>query len=150
MDVKFVAKKILVPVDFHEKSLRALQVAADLAVQQEAELRVLHVMEGPSPVPLQGATEQAEDDIKTVSAKMLADLCRQVLLRASIERELAWGSPAEVIAQRAEEWGADLIVMGTSGRKGLSRIFLGSVAEAVVRSVRRPILLLPEDETPEA
>lgn len=150
MDTKFTVRKILVPVDFFAKSLRALRVAADLAAQQGAELRVLHVMELPHPAPSAGAVEQAETDIQATSMKMLADICRQALLSAGVEREVAWGNPAEVIVQKAEEWEVDLIVMGTAARKGVSRLLLGSVAESVVRSAGRPVLLLPGDEAADA
>ncbi len=50
------------------------------------------------------------------------------------------GDPATAIAQAAEREGADLIVMGTHGRTGLTRLLMGSVAEAVVRKARCPVL----------
>ncbi len=146
MDTNFSVKKILVPVDFFDKSRRALQVAADLATQQGAEIRVIHVIERHDPLLPSGEAERAEADIQATSEKMLADICRQTLLSADVEQELAWGSPTEIIVQRAEEWGADLIVMGTAARKGVSRLLLGSVAEGILRATGRPTLLLPEEK----
>ena len=146
MDTKFAVKKILVPVDFFDKSRRALRVAADLATQQGAEIRAIHVMERHDPMLPPGEGERAEADLQATSGKMLADICRQALPSADIERELAWGNPVEIIVQRAEEWGADLIVMGTAARKGISRMLLGSVAEGVLRAADKPTLLLPEEK----
>ena len=52
----------------------------------------------------------------------------------------------EVIAEDAETWPADLIVIGTHGRRGLARLFLGSVAEGVARVASKPVLLVREEQ----
>ena len=48
----------------------------------------------------------------------------------------------EIIAEQANDWPADLIILGTHGRRGLSRVFLGSVAEGIVRVSTKPVLLI--------
>ncbi|HZK62903.1 MAG TPA: universal stress protein, partial [Puia sp.] len=53
------------------------------------------------------------------------------------------GKPFEVILKVAEEWGADLIVIGTHGRKGFSHLLMGSVAEKIIRHSTRPLFVIP-------
>ena len=53
------------------------------------------------------------------------------------------GKPAEVIIRIAERFGADVIVMGTHGRKGLSHLIMGSVAEDVIKNAKRPCVVIP-------
>jgi nucleotide-binding universal stress UspA family protein len=74
--------------------------------------------------------------------------------RLEVRHRLAEGDPAEEILRAAEEEGADLIVMGTHGRGGLSRLLMGSVAEAVMRKALCPVLTvrgpIPAEGAPEA
>jgi nucleotide-binding universal stress UspA family protein len=60
------------------------------------------------------------------------------------------GRAADFIVQQANKWGADLIVLGTHGRRGVKRLVMGSDAEQVVRTTRVPVLLVRSKETPRA
>ena len=76
-----------------------------------------------------------------------ADLARERLEQLTIESEetqVATGQTAEVILEAARTWKADLIVMGTQGRQGLTRLVLGSVADAVVRGAEIPVMTVRE------
>ncbi len=76
-----------------------------------------------------------------------ADLARERLEQLTIESEetqVATGQTAEVILEAARTWKADLIVMGTQGRQGLTRLVLGSVADPVVRGADIPVMTVRE------
>jgi nucleotide-binding universal stress UspA family protein len=60
------------------------------------------------------------------------------------------GKPYEIILKIADEWGADVIVMGTHGRKGLSHLLIGSVAEEVIRHTKKTLVVIPVSESNEA
>jgi nucleotide-binding universal stress UspA family protein len=127
-------KRILVPTDWSELSARALQFAAFLARDPDAELIVLYVVPLPSLMygpPPESYLENERDE-----------LCR---VRPSdpnlrVRHLLSEGEPAAAILQAARETNADLIVMGTHGRTGLDRLVVGSVAEQVVRRAPCPVL----------
>jgi len=135
---------ILVPTDFSPQAEQALDYACELAAKLGATVNLVSVVGIPAlGVPELGAAMTASviDDMVRDNQKgleALADARRgkakigQVLLRT--------GDARDVIPGVAEEIGADLIVMGTHGRRGLSRALLGSVAEYVVRISRVPVL----------
>lgn len=138
-------RRILHPTDFSRASAPALRRAVTLARACRAPLVLLHVMTPPSPFI-------AEDTLPSSYAELL------ILARRSAKRRLAAavgrvrrtgvrvqaifaeGLPADEILRAARRARADLIVMGTHGRTGVSRVFMGSVAERVVRESRSPVL----------
>jgi nucleotide-binding universal stress UspA family protein len=134
-------RRIVVPVDFSEPSDHALRVALDLARALQAELTVLHVLEVPmypysglgvAPVDLlTPAVEPAEQSLKALMATIPPPGAGSVL---------RIGTPVEQILAVAKESQADLIVMGTHGRRGVAHLFMGSVAERVVRTSPVPVL----------
>jgi len=141
-------RKILVPVDFSEPSQAALAYAAELAKSFGAVVDVLHVWEVPSFLParelaIEGSADQAlVDVVKQNSETQLEAFVREATKRG-VAVQKSWaelGSPAHSIVDRAAEGGYDLIVIGTHGRTGLSRVLIGSVAERVVRHARCPVL----------
>jgi nucleotide-binding universal stress UspA family protein len=128
---KFEPKKILVPVDFSEFSREALISAAEIADLRGAKLTVVHIMVEPqSSVPYEVYIDwkKVKEDIQTDAEK--AEKC------------LVWGEPATVINETAERGDFDLIVMATHGRTGLTRLFMGSVAENVIRHAHCPVLVM--------
>lgn len=142
---------ILVPSDFSLQAEHALEYACTLASKLDATIHLVSVIGVPAlGVPELGAAMTASvmdsmiDDNQSALDK-LADQCRargkvgQVLLRT--------GDARDVINQTATEVGADLIVMGTHGRRGLSRALLGSVAEYIVRTSKVPVLTVPSGKT---
>jgi nucleotide-binding universal stress UspA family protein len=139
-------KHLLVPTDFGEASERALDMAIALAAPTEAKITLLHVSYIP-PIAYAGFDTGGmywpTDELAKAAKKELEgaiSLAKAKAANARVEPLLASGPPWERILQAAKERGADLIVMGTHGRKGLSHVFLGSVAEKVVRMSPIPVL----------
>src|SRR5476649_323985 len=142
-------QKILVPIDGSEISTRGLNEAIKLAKNQGGQLRLLHIAnyrtgdfnytEGTYGVDFIEAAR--EDGQNILSAAATA--ARQVGLDAkTILVESTSGPAAALIIAQAKEWPADLIVMGTHGRRGLQRLAMGSDAECVVRDAPVPVLLV--------
>jgi universal stress protein A len=128
---------ILCPVDFDQNSLAAVPVAAELAREHKATLYLLHV------VHLDLAHEPAlsSGEAETAAETKLERIGHQKLkVGTRYEILVITGDPAVEVLQMAAKLGIDLIVMATHGRKGLRRLFLGSVAERVVREARCPVL----------
>ncbi|HEV8585855.1 MAG TPA: universal stress protein [Methylomirabilota bacterium] len=124
-------RTIVFPTDFSDCSRHAGVRAADLARRFGAHLHVLHV-DPPVTTPtgaarLGSAVAALGDDLDVTTATTA-------------------GIPARAICAYARRVGADLIVMGTHGRTGISRALLGSVAEAVVRRAECPVMTIPAGE----
>ena len=129
-------RHILVPTDFGEPAERALETASAFAAKFDAKLTIVHTSALAASAAYWPADEirrNAETDLARALAKM-----RERLPRA--ESVLVHGDARELILEVARERNVDLIVMGTHGRRGLSRAFLGSVAERVVRTSPIPVL----------
>ncbi len=144
-------KHILVPVDFNEPSAGALEAAAVLAAKFDAQLTLLHVYA--DPISSYGYTEGISWPTEAVARAARAELDLAVTkVKAScpnVEGVLACGDPSRKILEAIEKSGADVVVMGTHGRRGLTRVMLGSVAEKVLRLSRVPVLVVRGDEKKE-
>jgi nucleotide-binding universal stress UspA family protein len=135
-------ERILVPVDFSDCSLDALEYAAVVAQQAQASLMLLHVLE---PVSYgldftlgQSRTRHLEVESWT---KRLEELTSALpAAHVPVESQLRGGLPADSILDSAQTLPCDLIVMGTHGRRGISHALSGSVAEAVLRKALCPVL----------
>ncbi len=142
-------KKILVPIDGSATGERGLSEAISLAKDQGAQLQLLHVL--------------SDSYLNTVllGGIYTADLLQRIhdeatqILESAAKRAREAGVPADTqlleyhnsqvgqgIVQEAQRWQADLIVMGTHGRRGVDRAMMGSDAEYVVRHAPAPVLLL--------
>lgn len=132
-------RTILHATDFSIQSRTALGLARSLARDHGARLVLLHV--APNPVD-EGMLASVPMD-RRYYYEALEEL-RAPLdgpdLKFPIEVHLRFGDPAEEILQEAEELSCDLIVLGTHGRTGLSRLLMGSVAETVMRQATIPVL----------
>lgn len=142
-------KRVLCAMDFSEFSLDALRHGVVLAKWYDAELRLVHVYEpAPTLIPVKGPPGDLPLT-QPVDVDELADglrtFCEPVLGSAgrNVELVLKEGKPAREIAREAESWPADLLVLGTHGRSGFERLFLGSVTEKVLRTTRVPLLTIP-------
>lgn len=141
-------QKILVPVDGSTTSNCALQEAIKLAQQHHAQLELVHVFEDILYWVDESYVNYAElqETVRESSEKILAEaqaLVQQAGLTTETKLLEAKGQRiANVIVAEAERWQADLIVIGTHGRSGFSRLLLGSVAEGVVRTATIPVLLI--------
>lgn len=137
-------KRILVPIDFSPFSEQALDYAMTLAHQLEATVHLVNVVG----IPATGAPEIGLAFTATVLDKVTVENQAALDRLAAAHRDggrldktlVRIGDPRDAILQAAEEIGADLIVMGTHGRRGLSRALLGSVAEMIVRTSPVPVL----------
>jgi universal stress protein A len=130
-------KRILVPVDFSQDSLNALGWAGDLARQFDAELLLLHAIEPIAFFTVSDVYDEQRRSSDAALARIGADL------RAAGQRfriMVKGGVPARVIVDTAKRTGADMIVIGTHGRTGLTHMLIGSVAEKVVRTAGCPVL----------
>jgi nucleotide-binding universal stress UspA family protein len=143
---------LLVPVDFSECSKTALRYAVTFAASLGARLDVLHVWEPRAHGPAGAAVAPtAAHSPETVRATARAEACKQLkrfLLGLRIDSKqpitprVEVGEPHEIILTLAEQGGCDLIVLGSRGRGGLSKLLVGSVAERVLRHAICPVLLI--------
>ena len=147
-------KRILLATDFSEYSAAARKYACAFADQFHAELHVLHVIQDLAPlVPEPGvAIPPTTDYLKELEENATLMLERvldpQWSAGKTIKRVVRQGPPFLEIVRYAKETGIDLIVIGTLGRTGLAHVFMGSVAEKVVRKSPCPVLSVrhPEHE----
>ncbi len=139
-------EKILCPVDFSPFSKAALEEAAALAKGMGSKLCLLHAYQNPAYVlPMSGYVGPTADMLGRMRQQIdeeLSAMAKEVqALGIETETSCIEGVPFKVITEHAVEWGADLIVMGTHGRTGLTHALTGSVAERVVRLAECPVLI---------
>lgn len=137
-------KKILVGTDFSETSDRALDYAIELASRLGATVTVLHAYELPIVGFPDGAFIASADVASRLATAAQSGLDTAVSTRAGRGVELAkilrQDAPWDAVNSVAKEIGADLVVVGTHGRRGLSHALLGSVAEKIIRTAHIPVL----------
>lgn len=133
------AKKILFPTDFSHTGDAALALATSLARDTGATLLIVHAEEPPTAYGggelYYGIPEPATEDLR----KMLHKI-EPTDPAVPFEHRLITGDPAHAVVRLAKEEEVDMIVIGTHGRTGLSRMLMGSVAEAIVRRAECPVL----------
>ena len=151
-------ERILVAIDGSNTSNLALAEAISLAKIHHASLRLVHVIDpimtytvGWSPRMVPVDFVECEKAVKAAGEKVIAD-CSATVREAGVRCEaalLAIEKPGQRICDLIEEevnrWPADLIVIGTHGRRGIRRFFLGSVAEDLTRIASKPVLLIRAD-----
>ncbi|MEX0601804.1 MAG: universal stress protein [Bacteroidota bacterium] len=141
---------ILVPIDMSAFSVTALVYAQEIAPLFEADVIVVHVVEKDEPAAQaaggpKGAATQDEIDARVKSALFHLLLDHNVV-HQTLKCEVRHGAPVREIVKAAKDVHADLIVMSTHGRSGLSHVLLGSVAEKVVRFAPCPVLTVKPEE----
>jgi nucleotide-binding universal stress UspA family protein len=149
-------RHVLAAVDFDEPSRHAAELAAEIARKYEAELTVVHAYALParayaypvmhdSVVTLELLDEAVKKSARASLDELVARLRPTVPSARAVLREgIAW---REILAE-IDDCRADLAVLGTHGRHGLSHVVFGSVAERVVRHARVPVLTAHPPETP--
>jgi universal stress protein A len=145
-------RTILVATDFSDSADAALAYAAELGAKLDASLHLVHAIGVPAMgVPEMGVAYAAmsiESLTKAAQASMDELVARYRDRIPLAPTRLEVGDARDVIDNVAEQIGADLIVMGTHGRRGIRRMFIGSVAESVVRSAPCPVLTIrPKKES---
>jgi nucleotide-binding universal stress UspA family protein len=146
-------QRIVVATDGSDTSNIAVEHAVQLAKDQRARLRIVHVIESIGyavsmagaypfdPTPLwEALREGGRQALSTAEAK--ARSAGVEIETALLEDKEPPERVASILAKDAQKWDADLIVLGTHGRRGVDRLFLGSVAETLVRMASTPVLLV--------
>lgn len=141
-----MAKRILVPLDRSPVGEIALPIVAAAARAGGATVRLVHV----EPVPENRVNEDgqvvayADQEMARLEAEG-RDYLRTVQAQldgADVECVVRFGDPVAEILREAEAFGADLIAVTTQGRSALGRVFLGSVAEHILRKAQAPVMLI--------
>jgi nucleotide-binding universal stress UspA family protein len=148
-----IFQNILVPTDFGDASERAAAVALDLAEVSRAKVTLMHVVRLPPYYYTTYAQGLAwpTDELEGQARKELSAAVAKAKERyANVEGTVVAGDAWQRILETAKERGADLIVMGTHGRRGFSRVLLGSVAEKVVRLSPLPVMVVSAGESIQA
>lgn len=139
-------KKICCAVDFSEPSWIAMEHAADLASRLRAELTLVHVR--PPPPAAASDVLVSSRGVAAVEARQAEETLEvwrsdaEARAALPVRARLLLGDPPAELARHAAEDGCDLIVLGTHGRSGFSRLLLGSVAERVLRQAPVPVLVI--------
>lgn len=139
-------KHILAPIDGSDCSLHALELAARFAAEQQALLSVCTVVDPAKAAAMAfGEASMAAaclDALDDEGKALLQDAAERVQAIWPAEIRVLDGAPVDTIAEYALESGADLIIIGSHGRSGLQRFFLGSVAEGVIRNAHAPVMVV--------
>lgn len=142
-------ERILAPLDFSENADAGLRWAGGLAERTGAELVVLHVINEPAyPEPyfaqaanLRALARAARDEVPEALQRRVAEVLGEEAATAA-KIHMRAGPPAPTIAEFVEEREVGMVVMSSHGRTGVERVFLGSVAEGVVRRAPAPVLVV--------
>jgi nucleotide-binding universal stress UspA family protein len=130
-------KKIMVAIDGSETSREALKEARNIATSYHGTLRIVYAVADSDDTDQQAGLEMLEHAKSTVVNGIEVET--RVL---HAEAEYGLNGIVEAVADAANEWGADLLAMGTAHRRGLERLVIGSVAEQMVGKVDASILLV--------
>jgi nucleotide-binding universal stress UspA family protein len=141
-------KRVLVPIDGSDTSNLALQEAIALAKDQHSTLRLFHIVDLTTAYSVVNAPHVVEHQnaLEAEGQKVITDASEPVLA-AAIQFDSKCVTTFDkcifdLIEEEANQWPADLVVIGTHGRRGIRRLFLGSVAEGLARIASRPLLLI--------
>lgn len=141
-------KSILCPVDFSDSSRNAFRYACEFARSMGSQIHVLNVVE-PRPMAADMALNYIplEEDLEKAAREDLDALVRDAVASGlDIRTDVVVGTPAEVILQYMEDFDVSLLIIGSHGRTGLSRLLMGSVTESVVRKAGIPVLMVKAGE----
>ncbi|BAI80011.1 universal stress protein [Deferribacter desulfuricans SSM1] len=147
----FKPKKILVPVDFSDRSEISLAKALEIAENVGSKVVIVHVIEKKDNdlISMYLSKEQLEkinSDIKEFAEKQMDELIAKVGTGKTvyIEKRIVFGVPYDVIVDLTEKEDFDLVVIASHGRSGLEKFFYGSTTEKVVRRAACSVLLVKE------
>ena len=142
-------RRILVPIDGSKTAALGLREALRFAKRQAAKIRLVHVVNESGVI---GAVESGADTRAFLRAlekkgRSILEQAQRTAEKAGVEaqavlRKSLAGRAADEILAEAKKWHAELIVMGTHGRRGVSRLVIGSDAELVARLASAPVLLV--------
>jgi nucleotide-binding universal stress UspA family protein len=139
-------KHILVPIDGSDCSLQALDTGAQFAREQQARLTVCTVVDPAKAAAMAfGEASMAAaclDALDEEGKALVQDAARRIEGVWPADVAVLDGTPVDTIVDYARQHAVDLIVIGSHGRSGLQRLFLGSVAEGVVRAAAKPVMVV--------
>lgn len=146
-------QRILIPVDGSETATKAMITALQLARDSGGQVHLVHVVEGMTPLaadPYGAYSGEVIEIMRQSGSKILEDaleVAKAAGVTADTELFDNFGERlAEVVADAATRFNADLIVVGTHGRRGLGRMMLGSGAEQIIRLAPVPVLVIRQKE----
>ena len=137
-------KKILIAVDSSEYSMKAAKKGLELAHQLEAKAALLFVVDRSKALGNidAGITHEQALLVLKREAELTLDELAKMYNGNDLLKFMPEGNPEVDILKMAENWKADLLVMGTHGRRGLKHLFMGSVAERVLRHSVIPVMVV--------
>ena len=137
-------KKILIAVDSGPTSEKVALTGFQLGLQLNAEIAIVSIVDTEGLMTEGGITpRELADSIKNDCRRSQQMLIDKVFKDYKVWTFVEEGKPFETILKVAEEWDADLIVLGTHGRTGISHLLMGSVAEKVIRHSVIPSFIVP-------
>ena len=141
-------RRILCPIDFSDASHNAVRYAHEFAKGMGAHLVLLNVVEPrPMAVDMSLSYVPLEEDLEKAAREDLEEIIRSEREKGvEVQAEVQIGTPSEIILDRAEELDVNLVILGSHGKTGLSRLLMGSVAESVVRKAKCPVLIVKAEE----
>ncbi|AAM72034.1 MAG TPA: universal stress protein [Chlorobaculum sp.] len=141
-------KSILCPMDFSDASKKAYRYACEFAKSMGSKLILLNVIE-PRPIAADMTLNYVplEEDLAAAAREDFVPMVDEAKAAGiDVSADVIIGIPAEVILQKTLDFDVSLVIMGSHGRTGLSRLLMGSVAEAVVRKAQVPVLIVKAQE----
>ena len=144
-------KRIAVAIDGSKTSDAALSEAIKLGGEMKSTLLLLHVCEelpmmsqpdDMMPVQIPDIMKVIEDAARGLLEKSKARVASLGIAAETKMVDSAGGRMGSIISEEAQKWNADLLVVGTHGRKGFEHLMMGSVAEGVIRTAAMPVLLI--------
>jgi nucleotide-binding universal stress UspA family protein len=141
--------KILVPLDGSPEAECVIPHLETIAKTGVKDIELISVVE-PIEIPTRGRIALSEDDLKQITLELKSETHKYLdqvakrLTRAGIKVHpiILTGKPAESLINYIDSNDIDLVIMATHGRSGITRLFWGSIAEKVLRSVNVPVLLV--------
>ncbi len=136
--------KILIAIDKTESAAKVAESGLALAKQFNSAIALISIVDSKSdkeedePTPRE-IEEMLDFNFNVGQKRIIEKVFKDFPVRTFVEE----GKPAEVILRIAEKWHADVIVMGTHGRKGIAHLIMGSVAEEVIRNSKKTCVVIP-------
>ncbi|MGY4386481.1 nucleotide-binding universal stress UspA family protein [Pedobacter sp. UYP24] len=136
--------KILIAIDSNQSSEKVAISGLQLAKQFNGQIALVSIVDPDSVTDNDGATTKELDDmmehnLNHSQLRVIEKVFKDFPVKSYVEK----GVPYKVIIDIAERWGADVIVMGTHGRKGMPHLLIGSVAEQVIRHSKKTVVVIP-------
>jgi universal stress protein A len=141
-------KSILCPMDFSDASKNAYRYACEFAKSMGSKVILLNVIE-PRPIAADMTLNYVpleEDLAAAVREDFIPMVDKAKAMGIDVSADVIIGIPAEVILQQTVDFDVSMLIMGSHGKTGLSRLLMGSVAEAVVRKAQVPVLIVKANE----